>query len=187
MSTQTVADIKQYAVDASHSRIGFSVRHMGFTRVRGQFGEFEADLAVDPSDLSTLEANARIKTASITTGEPKRDDHLRSADFFNAEKNPVIEFRSSGVTEVNGNRFKLQGDLTMNGITKAVELDAEFSGEGVDPWGGTRVAFEASKTINRKDFGLNWNTILETGGVLVSEDVKIELQIQAVEQSNDEA
>ncbi len=160
---------------------------MGFARVRGRFDQFEASVAVDPSDLNTLTAEATVATASVDTGEAKRDDHLRSGDFFMSEEFPKLTFKSTGVKNVNGDKLTLIGELTIRDTTREVELDTTFLGKGIDPWGGTRVAFEASTTINRKDYGLNWNTLLETGGVLVSEDVKIELEIQAVEVASDEA
>lgn len=160
---------------------------MGFARVRGRFDQFEASVAVDPSDLNTLTAEATVATASVDTGEAKRDDHLRSGDFFMSEEFPKLTFKSTGVKNVNGDKLTLIGELTIRDTTREVELDTTFLGKGIDPWGGTRVAFEASTTINRKDYGLNWNTLLETGGVLVSEDVKIELEIQAVEVASDKA
>lgn len=184
MSNQTVSDvaITTYAIDASHSRMGFAVRHMGFSKVRGSFEQFEGTIRMAPGDLTTLEAEATAQTQSITTNEAKRDAHLRSADFFEVETYPTLTFTSTEVTDVSGSTFTLVGELTMHGVTKTVELDAEYLGEGQDPWGGTRVAFEAKTTINRKDFGLNWNAVLEAGGVLVSEDVQIVLELQAVEQ-----
>ena len=187
MSTQTFTDsaVSAYAIDASHSRMGFVVRHMGFSKVRGSFEQFEGTVRMEPGDLSTLEAEATAQTASITTNEAKRDDHLRSADFFEVETYPTLTFASTGVKNITDDSFTLVGDLTMHGVTRSVELDARFLGEGQDPWGGTRVGFEAETTINRKDFGLNWNSVLEAGGVLVSEDVKIVLEIQAVEQQDD--
>lgn len=160
---------------------------MGFSRVRGRFDEFEASAAVDPNDLTTLTTEASVSTASVDTGEAKRDDHLRSGDFFMSEEHPKLTFKSTGVKNVDGDHLTLVGDLTIRDTTREVELDTTFLGKGIDPWGGTRIAFEASTTINRKDFGLNWNALLETGGVLVSEDVKIELEIQAVEVVAEEA
>lgn len=184
--TQDVA-VKTYAIDPSHSRLGFVVRHLGFSKVRGAFERFEGTVRMAPGDLSTIEADATVQAASITTNEEKRDAHLRSADFFETEAYPTITFRSTGVRDVAGDRFTLVGDLTMHGVTKRVALEAAFLGEGPDPWGGTRVAFEARTKINRKDFGLNWNVALETGGWLVSEDVEIVLEVQAVEQQGEAA
>ncbi|NNF57095.1 MAG: YceI family protein [Rhodothermaceae bacterium] len=182
--TQTLV-LQTYAVDAAHSRAGFTVRHMGFSKVRGRFETFDGTVRMAPGDLSTLEAEATLQTASIATGDAKRNAHLRSPDFFEAETYPTLTFKSTGVRDVDGDRFTLVGDLTMHGITKTVELDGEYLGEGTDPWGGTRVAFEAETTVNRKEWGLNWNTVLEAGGLLVSEDVTIELEIQATLQQDD--
>ena len=171
-----------YAVDTSHSRIGFTTRHMGFSKVHGRFEAFEGTVRLAGSDLSTLEAEAVVDAGTITTNEPRRDEHLRTSDFFLVDEYPKLTFRSTGVRSVSGNRFTLAGDLTIRGVTKAVVLEGEYLGEGKDPWGGTRVAFEARTKVNRKDFGLNWNVVLETGGWLVSEDVEITLEIQAVQQ-----
>ena len=183
----TLTTLQTYTVDPAHSRAGFTVRHLGFSKVRGRFEQFDATLHMVPGDLTSLEAEATIQAASITTGDDKRDAHLRSGDFFEVEAHPTLTFKSTGVTNVNGQSFTLLGDLTMRGVTHPVELDAEYLGEGKDPWGGTRIAFEAKTTINRKDWGLNWNTALEAGGFLVSEDVTLELEIQAVEQQDADA
>lgn len=183
MTTLTKTHLQTFTIDPSHSRMGFTVRHMGFSKVRGSFETFEGSVRLSSGDLSTLEASAVLQAASITTNEPKRDAHLRSGDFFDADNHPTVTFRSTGVKHINGSRFTLAGELTMRGVTKAVELHGEYLGEGQDPWGGTRVAFEARTEVNRKEFGLNWNAILETGGVLVSEMVEIHLEVQAVLQN----
>ena len=182
MSTITQTDLQTFTIDASHSRLAFVVRHLGFSKVRGSFEQFEGQVRMQAGDLSTLEAEATAQASTITTNEEKRDAHLRSGDFFDVETYPTITFKSTDVRNVSGNSFTLVGDLTMRGVTKRVELDAEFLGEGQDPWGGTRVGFEARTEINRKEFGLNWNAALEAGGFLVSDDVKIVLEIQAVQQ-----
>lgn len=183
MTTLTKTDLQTFVIDPSHSRVGFTVRHMGFSKVRGSFEAFEGTVHLAEGDISSLKASASIQAASITTNEPKRDAHLRSGDFFEVETHPTLAFRSTGVTNVSGSAFTLAGELTMRGVTRSVELQGEFLGEGLDPWGGTRVAFEARTEVNRKQFGLNWNTVLETGGVLVSETVEITLEIQAVLQN----
>jgi polyisoprenoid-binding protein YceI len=180
--TQEVA-LATYDIDSAHSRLGFIARHLGFSKVRGSFETFEGSIRMEPGDLSTLQAEATIETASITTNEEKRDNHLRSADFFDAEKYPNLTFQSTRIHDVEGNSFKMVGDLTIHGVTKEVELLGERLGEGPDPWGGTRVGFEARTLINRKDFGLNWNVALEAGGFLVGEDIEIVLEIQAVKES----
>ena len=176
--------VKTYAIDPAHSRLSFVVRHMGFSKVRGSFRQFEGTVQMNPDDLETLEAEATIQAASVATNDEKRDAHLRSEDFFEVETYPTITFESTGVENISGDEFTLVGNFTMHGVTKPVRLSGEYLGAGQDPWGGTRVAFEAELTINRKDYGLNWNTLLEAGGVLVSEDVRIILEIQAVEQQD---
>jgi len=138
MSTLTDTALRTFTVDPSHSRAGFSVRHMGFSRVRGSFQQFEATVRMAPGDLSSLEAEATMEAVSIDTRDEKRDAHLRSEDFFQAETHPQVTFRTTGVRDVNGERFTLLGDLTMRGVTRPVALDAVFLGEGTDPWGGTR-------------------------------------------------
>lgn len=179
--TQDTA-LQTFAVDPSHSRVGFTVRHLGFSKVRGRFEQFEGHLRLDPNDLTTLYAEATVQAASINTNEPKRDAHLRSADFFEVDTYPTLTFKSTGVRNVQGTSFILEGDLTMHGVTRRVVFDGEYLGEGKDPWGGTRIGFEATAVVNRKEFGLNWNQVLEAGGLLVSEDVAISLEMQAVQQ-----
>lgn len=182
MTTQTQQDIATYTIDPSHSRLGFTVRHMGFSKVRGSFEQFEGVVRLAPDDLSTLETDVTVQSSSITTNDEKRDAHLRSADFFETEKYPTITFKSTDVRNVSGDSFTLVGDFTMHGVTKTIELKGNFLGAGTDPWGGTRVAFEASTKVNRKEYGLNWNAVLETGGFLVSDEVEITLEVQAVQQ-----
>lgn len=187
MNTLTATTLQTFAIDPSHSRMGFTVRHMGFSKVRGRFEQFEGVIQMEPGDLTTLEADATVQTASIMTNEEKRDAHLRSADFFDVEKYPTITFKSTEVRNASDDSFVLIGEFTMHGVTKIIELDGTFLGEGQDPWGSTRIAVEARTKLNRKEFGLNWNAVLETGGVLVSEEVEITLEIQAVEQQVEEA
>lgn len=184
MTTSVQPALKTFTIDPQHSRLGFAVRHMGFSKVRGSFDEFEGTVRMSPDDLSSLEAEASVQTASITTGTEDRDEHLRSDDFLAVEEHPSMTFESKEVRDVDGNTFTLAGDLTIRGTTKPVELEAEFLGEGTDPWGGTRVAFEAETTVNRKEFGLNWNQALEAGGVLVGTEVTIRLEIQAVQEED---
>ena len=179
MSTTLQTALQTYAVDPSHSRLGFAVRHLGFSKVRGSFEQFDGTLRMAPGELDTLEAEAVVQTATITTNNAGRDEHLRSGDFFLVDEHPTITFTSTGVRDVSGDSFTLVGDFTMRGVTKPIELKAEFLGSGKDPWGNEKAAFEARTTINRKDFGLNWNAALEAGGFLVSDDVEIVLEIQA--------
>lgn len=182
MSTATLTENTVFAVDASHSRVGFTVRHLGFSKVRGSFETFEGTICMDGNDLSTLSVEAAAQTGSVATGDAKRDEHLRSGDFFLVEEFPTMTFKSTEVRSIEGESFTLVGDLTIRGVSKQVEFLAEFLGSGNDPWGNLKVAFEATTTINRKEFGLNWNAALEAGGFLVSDDVAIELEIQAAPQ-----
>jgi polyisoprenoid-binding protein YceI len=165
-------------VDSSHSTIGFVARHLMVSKVRGSFGKFTGTVTVADDPLaSKVEASA--ETASITTGDDTRDNHLKSADFFDVENFPTITFVSKGIDRDGGN-FVLHTDLTIKGVTKPVDFELEFDGVSGDPWGGTRVGFSAEAEVNRKDWGLEWNMALETGGVLVSEKVKIVLEVEAV-------
>jgi polyisoprenoid-binding protein YceI len=161
-------------VDASHSELGFVARHLMVTKVRGQFKDFRATVTVG-EQLEDSSVEATVQLASVETGSPDRDGHLRSADFFDVENNPEMTFRSTRVTADT-----LEGDLTIKGVTRPVVFDLDFNGVAKDPWGGTRAGFEASAEINRKDFGLTWNAALEGGGVLVGEKVRINLDIQLV-------
>ncbi|MFM8856033.1 MAG: YceI family protein [Actinomycetota bacterium] len=165
-------------VDPSHSGLNFTVKHLMVSKVRGRFASFSGTLniAADPLQSSVT---AQAEVASVTTGDTGRDEHLRSGDFFEAEKFPSISFASTKI-EADGDDFVLHADLTIKGVTKNVKFDLEFDGVGKDPWGNTKAGFSAEAEINRKDFGLEWNAALETGGVLVGEKVKIQLDIQAV-------
>jgi polyisoprenoid-binding protein YceI len=166
-------------IDASHSTIGFSIRHMVFSKVRGRFLKHTGaiQLADDPA-ASWVEV--AIDAASIDTGTAQRDTHLRSADFFDVERFPELRFRSTRVEELGGDRLRVIGDLTIRDITRTVTLDVEPAGRGMDPWGNERIGFVAKTSVDRKDFGLQWNQVLEAGGVLVGDRVDIELDVQAV-------
>jgi polyisoprenoid-binding protein YceI len=166
-----------WAVDASHSEVGFTARHLMVSKVRGRFTDYEATITVAPNVLdSTVEATVQL--ASVETRDEKRDGHLRSADFFHVDEHPTMTFRSTGIRE-NGSDFYLDGDLTIRGITRPVTFDLEFNGVVSGPWGGQSAGFSAETEINRKDWGLEWNVALESGGVLVSEKIKIALDIEA--------
>jgi len=180
--TTTTPDVAvaTYTVDPGHSSVGFAVRHLGFSKVRGRFTAFEGTLELDQADLSTLSTHASIDAGTITTGDEKRDAHLRSDDFFAVEEHPELSFTSTGTRSVGSDRLEIDGELTMRGVTHPVTFDAVYLGEARDPWGGDRVAFEATTKVNRKDYGLNWNAALETGGFLVANEVEIVLEIQAV-------
>lgn len=165
-------------VDPSHSGLNFSVKHLMVSKVRGRFGSFNGSLEIAADPLqSTVTASADVD--SISTGDQGRDDHLKSADFFDATNFPTIEFKSTKI-EADGDDFVLFADLTIRGITKNVKFELEFEGIGKDPWGNIKAGFTADAEINRKDWGLEWNAALETGGVLVGEKVKLQLDIQAV-------
>jgi len=167
-----------WTIDASHSTVGFVARHLMITKVRGRFTDVSGSVAVAPTATDSV-VTATINLASVDTGDEKRDGHLRSADFFDVEQFPTMTFASTGVKE-EGGAYTLFGDLTIKGVTRQVELDLEFDGVNGDPWGGTRASFSAEGDINRKDWGLEWNVALESGGVLVSEKVKLTLDIQLV-------
>ncbi len=176
-----------YTIDLSHSTAQFKVRHLGFSKVTGRFNDFEGTIHLNPDQFDTLEAKATLQTASVTTGNEQRDAHLRSGDFFDAEAFPTLAFSGSEVRDIDGETFNLAGELTIRGITRPVVLAVEYLGQAPDPWGGERVAFEARTKINRTDFGLTWNTVLEAGGLLVAEEVEIVLDVQAVKQQTESA
>ena len=177
MSSITDLTPGTWNVDTVHSTVGFVARHLMVSKVRGRFGSFSGviDVAEDPLE-STVTATADV--SSIDTGDDKRDEHLRSADFFDAERFPTISFTTTGLEPV-GSDFVLHTDLTIHGVTRPVDFELEFEGVSPDPWGGTRAGFSAEAEVNRKDFGLEWNVALDTGGVLVGEKVKLVLDIQA--------
>ena len=167
-------------LDTVHSGINFTVRHMVVSKVRGRFAKFNGTVALDASDFTRSSVEATIDVSSIDTGTAQRDDHLRSADFFDVARFPEIRFLSTRIEKVSGDRYRLTGELTIHGVTRSVALETEYGGRGKDPWGNERVGFTAKGAIDRKDFGLVWNQALETGGVLVSDRVDLELEVQGV-------
>ena len=183
MTSTTIPGYKAgtYALDPSHSEVNFVVRHMMISKVRGSFGVKSGTfvLAENPLDSSVT---ATAETASISTGDEGRDQHLRSADFFDAEQFPTIEFVSTAVRQ-DGDDFLVDGDLSLHGVTKPVTFSLELGGFGTDPWGNYKAGATATTTINREDFGLTWNAALETGGVLVGKDVTISLDLQGALQA----
>jgi polyisoprenoid-binding protein YceI len=184
MSTKTTTvnlPTGTWAIDLAHSAVSFSVRHLMVSQVRGRFTSFSGTISV-PEDPFASTVEASIDVASIDTHDAGRDEHLRSGDFFEIEKYPTITFRSTGTRGDDPEDLVLVGDLTIRGVTREVELALEFNGVAGDPWGGTRAGFSASTEISRKDFGMEWNVALETGGVVVGDKVKIELEIEAVKQ-----
>jgi len=180
MSTTTQAARTTWKIDPVHSHIEFSVRHLMITTVKGRFTGVDGTVSIDEANLSNSEVDIRIDASTIDTREAQRDAHLRSADFRDVEKFPHITFTSKRVADRKGDAFTLVGDLTIHGVTKEVALAVTDEGRGKDPWGGERAGFSATAKINRKDFGLTWNQTLETGGVLVGDEVKIHLELQFV-------
>lgn len=178
--THSITDLSgEYTIDSSHSRLGFSARHAMVTTVRGQFDTFEGTAHVDTATPASSSVTVTIQTASIDTSSEDRDNHLRSADFFDADKHPTITFTSTSV-ERDGTDWEVTGDLTIKGVAKPVTIVFEETGSAQDPFGNTRIGFEGATTINRKDWDLTWNAALETGGVLVSEKIKLEFDISAI-------
>jgi polyisoprenoid-binding protein YceI len=177
----TFAEVENYAIDTGHSQVGFKVRHL-VSKVPGRFDKFTGTIAVDPADLTTAKITAAIEAASISTNHADRDNHLRSADFLDAAKFPELKFESVRYIPEGAKGGRLLGNLTIRGITKAVELKVEVLGFGADPWGGQRGGFSASTTINRKDFGMVWNKALDAGGVVLGDDVEIQIDLETVRQ-----
>lgn len=169
-----------WEIDANHSQATFAVKHMMVTTVRGQFKVLRGKLNIDEQNPANSWVEAEVDAASIDTREANRDAHLRSPDFFDAEKYPTITFKSTKVEHVDGDEYKVTGDLSMHGVTKPVVFKAEYAGQTKDAYGLQRAGLSARTTINRKDFGLTWNRAIEAGGVAVSEDVKIEIDLAAV-------
>lgn len=169
-----------YAIDGGHSRIGFSVRHMGVSSVHGEFTEFKADFKVDETDLAQSSIVLEIDAASIDTNDGDRDDHLRSADFLDVEKHPQITFKSTAIDRTGEGAFEATGDLTIHGVTKQVTLPLEVGGPIKDPWGNSRMGIEGSVTIDRQDYDVNFSKVMDNGGLLVGNDVKIDISLEAV-------
>jgi polyisoprenoid-binding protein YceI len=171
-----------YLLDAAHKRVGFVVRHLMVSKVRGEFAEATATITVAENPLESS-VTATIQTASVHTGQADRDNHLRTGDFFEAEKYPTIDFVSTGVKSHDGNEFVLAGDLTIKGVTRPVELQVEFEGVGRSPYGFDVFGFSASTEVDREDWGLTYNMALESGGVMIGKKVKIEIEGEAIRQA----
>lgn len=173
----------KYVIDQSHSTVGFTVRHAGIGKTRGSFGVFEGAIEVPTEGTwDGASVSATIDAASVDTKNVDRDNHLRSADFFDVEQFPEWKFVSTGLTG-DKEEFKLEGDLTIHGVTKPVTLDVDFEGSATDPFGAERIAFDAQTVIRRKDYGLTWNAALEAGGVLVGDKITVTLEIEAVKEA----
>lgn len=174
-----------WKIDPAHTSVEFAVKHMMFTTVRGRFKDVKGTIEADESNPDGSRVEVELGAASIDTGNADRDAHLRSADFLDVETHPTITFRSKrveGAAKKEGDRFKVIGDLTIRGTTMEVTLDCTYEGTGKDPWGGTRAGSRATATIDRREWGLRWNQALETGGILVANEVRIEVEVQAVKQ-----
>lgn len=173
-----------YKIDPAHTRVGFSVRHFGINNVKGNFDEFVGSLVLDEGKIK--EASATIQVKSINTRIQQRDDHLRSADFFDATNHPTITFKTKRV-EMTGGQIVLIADFTMRGVTKELRLPAKLTGPTKDPWGNTRIGLEASAKLNRKDYGINYHQVLEAGALAVGEEVEIEINAEAIKQTVEDA
>lgn len=176
------AEIVTFRPDRTHSNLGFKVRHLGISNVRGSFIDYDAVVRFDPEDLSTLAVDATIEVASISTENERRDNHLRSDDFFNAEQYPTMRFVSKGIRSIAGSEFELVGDLTIRDVTKEVVLEGEFFGIGATR-NGRKAGFEAGTTVNRFDYNLRWDSLTEVGGLVVGEDVEIIIEMELNEES----
>lgn len=173
----------KWTLDPSHSELAFKVRHMMITNVKGEFKKFDAAIETHGGDLSKSTIDVRIDATSISTNHDQRDGHLKSADFFDTENYPTLSFRGTSFRKIHEDEYKLTGILEIKGVKKEIELKVEFGGVSKDPWGNKKIGFSIQGKINRKDFGLNWNAALETGGVLVSEDVNISAEVQFIKQT----
>lgn len=172
-----------YKIDASHSEIIFKVKHLMITNVTGSFQQFDATMESALEDFSDATIKFEAKTDSISTNNEQRDGHLKGDDFFSAEKYPTISFVSSTFTKKSGNDYSLKGDLTIKGITKPVELNVELGGEMKDPYGQHKVGFEINGKFNRSEFGLTWSATTEAGGIVVSDEVKLQMEVQMIKQA----
>lgn len=171
-----------WQIDPAHTLVELSVRHMMFSTVKGRFGALKGTIWADPQDPAHSRVEVEIDAASIDTRDEKRDAHLRSPDFLDAESHPTVTFRSTRVQPLDGERFWMEGELTLRGTTRPVTLEGRFNGQGQNPWGQSVAGFSATGAIRRSDFGLTWNAPLEAGGVLVGDEVKFNLEVQAIRQ-----
>jgi polyisoprenoid-binding protein YceI len=185
-ATAILQDITgDYTIDPAHTRLGFSARHAMVATVRGQFTDFTGTAHVDTANPAGSKVELSIVANSISTGQQQRDDHLRSGDFFESEQYPDITFTSTDVSR-DGDDWTITGDLTIKGVTHSISVPFEFTGSAQDPFGNTRIGFEGAATLNRKDWGLSWNAALETGGVLVSEKIKLQFDVSAIKNADAE-
>lgn len=175
-----VSKAETWSIDKAHSSVGFTVSHMVISKVNGKFDDFDATVSFDGKDLKAASVEATVQIASVDTDNEKRDEHLRSGDFFDAENHPTMTFKSTKIEPGTDNEFKMTGDLTIRGVTKPVTFDAKLNGTTNDPWGNTRAGFSATAEINRQDFGVSWSSVLDNGGLVVSDNVTINLEIQVI-------
>lgn len=179
---ETAKTSTKWTIDPTHSEILFKVKHLMITNVKGEFRKFNAEVESDHDDFSDAKIGLTMDAASVFTNNDDRDNHLKSADFFDAENYPELNFKSISFIKKDDGNYKLKGMLTIKGVSKEVTLDAEFGGVNKDPWGNQKAGFSINGSFNRKDWGLNWNAALETGGVLVSDEVKMSAEVQFVKQ-----
>lgn len=175
-----VAGAAEYQVDPVHSTVAFGIKHLGLSEVRGNFTNFAGKISFDPAKPEEFRASGTVEVASLNTGNKMRDDHLRSPEFFDAAKLPDIKFETTGIKKDDG-EWVVTGQFTLHGVTKEIKLRGEFSGPIKDPWGKTRIGLAATTKINRLDYGISWNKTLDKGGLMIGEDVKISLNIEAVQ------
>lgn len=181
-TTATIAPTGTWTVDKSHSKVGFAVKHLGIATVRGEFKEFEGTFEIG-EDLGSSRAYGTVQAASVDTNEPGRDEHLRSADFFNADANGDLTFQSTAIEQLDEETLRITGDLTINGVTRSEVFHAELQGTETDPWGNERVGFEVTGQISRGDYGMKFNQVLGSGNTLVGDKVKLALDISAIKAS----
>jgi len=172
-----------WTIDPMHSTAEFSVKHMMISTVKGRFAVISGAIQYDGSDLTTASVEATIDVSSVSTDQPQRDEHLRSADFFHVEEHPSITFKSTGVEHVEDNEYRVHGDLTIHGVTHPVTLDTTYEGQITDPYGNRRAGFAAETTLSRKDYGLTYNGVLETGGMLIGDKIKVAIHLEAIRQA----
>lgn len=173
----------KWSLDPMHSELAFKIRHLMISNVSGSFKNFQAELETDGENFSTAKVHVKVDMSSINTNNEQRDGHLRNSDFFEVERYPELSFVSTKVEKINTGSFYLYGDLTMKGVTKNVQLHVEHSGVAKDPWGGERAGFTVTGKINRSDWGINFNNVLETGGLALGEEIKINSEIEVVKQA----
>ncbi|WP_249594487.1 YceI family protein [Peribacillus frigoritolerans] len=173
----------KWIVDPTHSAIEFSVKHMMIAKVKGSFNKFEASILANPSDLTTAEVDFTVDVASIDTRNADRDNHLRSADFFDVEKNPTLTFKSTKIVKTDEDEYDVTGNVTLNGVTQEETFSITFEGQGKDPWGNEKAGFSGKGKVKRSDYGLTYNAALETGGVLIGDQITLTIEIEAAKEA----